>query len=66
MKESEFGYQPLPNDEEFDYAVKILLNDKELGPLIGENKLQPHHPMSQPQGTIERTIAIGLEPSAGT
>jgi hypothetical protein len=34
MEVSEAGYQPLPNREEFDEAVEILLEDENLGPAI--------------------------------
>ncbi len=72
VKVSESGHQPLPNPEEFDAAVKILLQDPELGPVIGEKRLQPYPPMPPlivaelPDGRVERTIAVGLLPSDNT
>src|SRR5215213_1807189 len=41
MELSEAGYQPLPNREEFDEAVEILLEDDDLGPAIREQRIVP-------------------------
>lgn len=68
MEVSEAGYQPLPNREEFDEAVEILLGDHDLGPKIREQRLKPYRPMPPlvdaklPDGRVERTIAVGLLP----
>jgi hypothetical protein len=68
MEVSEAGYQPLPNREEFDEAVKVLLEDEDLGPEIREQRLLPYRPMPPlieaelPDGRIERTLAVGLLP----
>jgi hypothetical protein len=68
MEVSEAGYQPLPNSEEFDEAVKILLEDEDLGPAIREQRLVPYRPMPPliedelPDGRVERTLAVGLLP----
>src|SRR5215210_1482519 len=65
---SEAGYQPLPNREEFDEAVEILLEDEDLGPAIREQGLVPYRPMPPlveaelPDGRVERTLAVGLLP----
>jgi hypothetical protein len=65
---SESNNQVLSSNEEFVEAVKILSNDKEIGPLINENKLQTYSPMPPlintdlPDGRIERTLAVGLMP----
>jgi hypothetical protein len=66
MEVSEAGHQPLPNGEEFDDAVEILLDDEELGPAIREQRLVPYRPMPPlvetelPGGRVERTLAVGL------
>jgi len=63
---SESSLQPLPNDEEFDAAVSILMNDSQLGPEIRRQQLRPYRPMPPlievevPNGRIERILAIGL------
>jgi hypothetical protein len=64
----ESSMQPLPSIEEFDEAVKILVEDPNIGPAIHNNTLQPYRPMPPlireelPDGRVERTIAIGLLP----
>ncbi|HET7270647.1 MAG TPA: hypothetical protein VFI90_06120, partial [Rubrobacter sp.] len=71
MEVSEAGYQPLPNREEFDGAVEILLEDEDLGPAIREQRLMPYRPMPPlieaelPDGRVERTLAVGLLPQGG-
>jgi hypothetical protein len=65
------GDQPLPTNEEFDEAVKILTEDKIFGPLLREQRLQPYHPMpplvgvKRPDGRVERTLAVGLSAFEG-
>ena len=69
LEVSEFGSQPLPSDEEFEAAVKILVKEPEFAPAIREKRLQPYPPMPPlvaadlPDGRIERTIGVGLLPS---
>ena len=64
----ESGHQPLPSNEEFEAAVEILRQDRELGAAIANNSLQPYRPMPPymedelPDGRIERTITVGLLP----
>ncbi|HSL01426.1 MAG TPA: hypothetical protein VK869_13915 [Rubrobacteraceae bacterium] len=68
MEVSEAGYQPIPNVEEFDEAVEVLLEDEDLGPAIRERRLTPYRPMPPlveaelPDGRVERTLAVGLLP----
>src|ERR671915_2595500 len=68
MEVSEAGHQPLPNREEFDEAVEILLEDEDLGPDIREQRLVPYRPMPPlieaelPDGRVQRTLAVGLMP----
>ena len=63
---SESGSQPLPSDDEFDAAVRILEQDLEIGAAIREGRLEPYRPMPPllnvelPDGRMERTLAIGL------
>jgi hypothetical protein len=71
MEVSEAGHQPLPNREEFDEAVEVLLEDEDLGPAIREQRLVPYRPMPPlieaelPDGRMERTLAVGLMPREG-
>lgn len=66
---SESGSQPLPSQKEFDAALKILQNDRDLGSAIREKRLQPYPPMPPLiedvllDGRVERTIAVGLLPT---
>src|SRR2546426_551292 len=68
VKVSESSFQPLPSNEEFDAAVKLLLKDPNFGPTIRENQHQPYRAMppivevESPDGRLERTIAVGLLP----
>jgi hypothetical protein len=70
---TESAIQPLPSYEEFDEAVKVLMNkDDKIASAIREKQLQPYPPMPPlintelPDGTIERTIAVGLLPTTTT
>jgi len=64
----ESSRQPLPNSEEFEEAVKILTKEAGIGAALREKSLQPYAPMppliesEQPDGRIERTVAVGLLP----
>lgn len=68
LEVSEAGHQPLPNRDEFDEAVEVLLEDEDLGPDIREQRLVPYRPMPPlveaelPDGRVERTLAVGLLP----
>lgn len=61
--------QPRPTPEEFGAAVALLRRHKELGPAVRSGALQPYPPMPPlvvaplPDGTVERTVAVGLLPS---
>jgi len=70
VKITESGIQPLPTNDEFNEAVKILTdNDKEIASAIREEQLHPYQTIPPlintelPDGTIERTIAVELMPS---
>jgi hypothetical protein len=60
--------QPLPTREEFDAAVEILADDRRLGQLVREGRVQPYEAMPPlvlnelPDGRIERVITVGLLP----
>jgi len=68
VKVSESGFQPLPSNEEFEAAVKILEKDETFGKAILERQLQPSPAMppiieiESPDGRSERTISVGLLP----
>jgi hypothetical protein len=68
----ECASQPLPSGEEFLAAVETLRRDPELGPAIADGSLRPYRPMppliesEQPDGSIERTLAVGLMPAEGS
>jgi hypothetical protein len=63
---AESNFQPLPNDEEFDEAVRILSQDEHFATLLKDRLLVPFRPMppvAQPPDTatrIERTVNVGL------
>ncbi len=62
------GSQPLPSREEFDEAVELLAQHRELGEPIRDGQLVPYAPMpplvaqEEDDGHVERTIAVGLRP----
>jgi hypothetical protein len=45
LEVSEFGDEPVPSDEEFAEAVKILTEHSELGPALREQHVRPYAPM---------------------
>jgi hypothetical protein len=63
-----FGDQPLPSREEFDYAVELLRQDQDVGPLLERQLVTPYPAMpalldiEAEEGRVERTLAIGLLP----
>jgi hypothetical protein len=63
-------HQPLPSPEEFDAALKAVASEPELGPALRDGKLRAYRPMPPlvldelPDGSVERTIAVGLRPEA--
>jgi hypothetical protein len=61
--------QPLPNREEFEDAIKFLEErEPDIGNAIRNNILRAYRPMpplineEKPDGSIERTLAVGLLP----
>jgi hypothetical protein len=67
---TESKQQPLPNDEEFEEALRILSqSEPSIGESIQNNILKPYQPMpplfiqETPDGDIERTLCVGLRPT---
>jgi hypothetical protein len=61
--------QPRPTGAEFEAAVAILRRSAELGPALRSGALRPYRPMPplvshvRPDGSVERTLAVGLLPA---
>jgi len=68
----ESGLQPRPSEEEFEAAVEAVQADPDLGPAVRDGRLIPYQAMPPlvdrelPDGTTERTLAVGLLPREGT
>ena len=68
---SKSNLQPRPTPEEFDDAVRIVMEDRELGQALRSQQLRPYRPMPPligeelADGTIERVVAVGLLPAEG-
>jgi Copper amine oxidase, enzyme domain len=68
----ESGLQPRPSEEEFEAAVEAVRADPDLGLAIRDGRLVPYQAMPPlvdrelPDGTTERTLAVGLLPREGT
>jgi len=66
---TESAEHPLPTRDEFDAAVAVLKKDSELGQAVRDGALVPYPPMpplaggEQPDGSVERTLAVGLRPA---
>src|SRR5262249_41844156 len=69
---TESGLQPRPSEEEFNEAVQAVQNDPDVGPAVREGRLIAYQAMPPligrelPDGTSERTLAVGLLPREGT
>jgi hypothetical protein len=63
--------QPLPSPEEREAALAVLREDPELGPELAGGRLLPYRSMppllaaERPDGTVERTLTVGLRPASG-
>jgi len=72
LKVTESGLHPRPSEEEFDEAVRVLMDHPELGDALREGRLLAYPPMpplvsdERPDGRVERTVAVGLLPREGT
>ena len=63
VKVSEMNYQPLPNDEEFLEAVRMITQDKNFASSLKSQTLETFRPMPPVailEGTTERLINVGL------
>jgi hypothetical protein len=64
-------WQRPPSDDEFAWAVEALKEDTVLGPGLEAGELQAYRPMPplanlrDPDGNIDRVVAVGLRSSAG-
>jgi hypothetical protein len=67
----ELGIQPLPSPDEFEAAVELVREDRELGPALREELLQAYPPVPPlipeelPDGRPARVLAVGLLPREG-
>lgn len=63
------GDQPLPTNEEFEEAVRVITGGQTFGALLREQRLRSYRPMpplvgsEQPDGRVERAVAVGLSPA---
>ena len=63
--------QPLPSAEEVDAAMALVADSEDFGPALREGRLETYAAMpgiveeEQPDGTVERTLAVGLLPREG-
>jgi hypothetical protein len=66
---TESAEHPLPTREEFDAAVAILEQDATFGAAVRGGALVPYPAMpplaggEQPDGSVERTLSVGLRPT---
>jgi copper amine oxidase-like protein len=71
LKVTESATQPLPNEQEFADAVRIVAAHSDFAEALGEQQLIPYRPMPPlvgeqlPDGRAKRTIAVGLMPREG-
>ncbi len=66
---TEAFYQPIPNDEEFDEAVRILQQDARFNSLLRAETLsafRPMPPVTVLAGTTERLVNVGLDARSDT
>ena len=65
---AESGAQPLPSPDEFEYAVGLIREDRDLGRGLAEGRFQPYRPMPPlveselPDGRPARVVSVGLLP----
>ena len=68
---TQFAVQPLPSEEEFDEAVRLVTRHADFAAAVRDQRLVPYQPMppligeSRPDGRVERTVAVGLMPQEG-
>jgi hypothetical protein len=60
------GHQPLPSGEEFAAAVEVMRHERDLRERLENGEIAVYRPMppfidrQQPDGRVERTLAVGL------
>ena len=60
-----------PSDDEFTWAVDALKDDPEFGPALEAGEVEPYRPLPplanlrDPDGNVERVVAVGLRTSEG-
>ncbi|MGH2948992.1 MAG: hypothetical protein ACRDPC_22525, partial [Solirubrobacteraceae bacterium] len=65
------AHQPLPSAGEREAAIAIVREDAELGLALRDGRLEPYRAMPPlleeelPDGTVERTVTVGLRPADG-
>jgi hypothetical protein len=65
------AWQRPPSDDEFAWAVASLKEDGALGPALAAGELEAYRPMPplanlrDPDGNVERVVAVGLRSTAG-
>lgn len=65
------AWQRPPSDDEFAWAVDALKEDLVIGPALEAGELEPYRPMPplanlrDPDGNVERVVAVGLRSAAG-
>src|SRR5260370_4930527 len=66
-----WAVQPLPSEEEFDEAARLVTRHADFAAAVRDQRLVPYQPMppligeSRPDGRVERAIAVGLMPREG-
>lgn len=72
LEVAESSMQPLPSQEEFEEAVRIVTDYPELQEGLRSGRMVPYRPMPPlvgdelPDGRVERAVAVGLRPPEGT
>jgi hypothetical protein len=67
----ESSAQPLPNEEEFADAVRVVTSHPDFAEPLAKQRMIPYRPMppligeALPDGRVQRTIAVGLMPREG-
>src|SRR4029453_1921020 len=71
LEVAESAAQPLPSEEEFAEAVRMVAGHSDFAAALRDKRLIPYKPMpplvgeSLPDGRVQRTIAVGLMPREG-
>ncbi len=71
LEVTESALQPRPSQEEFDEAVSIVMQNRQLAKALREQQIRPYRPMPPlvgeelADGRVERTVAVGLLPVEG-